>query len=222
LQGDTTCLSAIGRALIEAGFSLDLDAMRIDVLKIRDAIAAKMPSFNDEAQKRMAPRLIFNRAVIIHSLSMLQRVLAKFFDDEFDADIAELLGGTEHLGDSDRLMQAHGMSEISKVISRLALLSREVDALHEMRAAKDYYVGDGWIEVKVERSYDQYRRYCASINDTPLFDNLESYWFALNAYSCTIDPICAASALRADGSSERIVRMSLRRLNREGVQSFRI
>jgi hypothetical protein len=113
------------------------------------------------------------------------------------------------------------MSEISKVISRIALLSRDRDAPYEFRLGKDYVVGNGWVEIKVERAYDCYRRYCSSISDTPLFDNLDAFYHALNNYSPVIDKVCATSELRGDDSTERVVRFDIRRLMKEGVQSFR-
>lgn len=226
LQQDSSALSALGRAIIEAGFSIDMEAMRDEVNGIREGIERNLPDFDDEDKKRVAPRLIYNRAVIVHALTVLKRVLQKTFEDQFDAVIDSMIGKpTEMSGtDADRAMQINSMSEISKVVSRIALLSRAIDTPYQMKAGtgKDYYVGHGWVEVKVESAYDNYRRYCASISDTPLFDNLETFWFALQAYSPCVDSICASSELRVDSSTERIVRLDTRKLTREGVQSFKI
>lgn len=225
LQQDPSVLSAIGRAIIEAGFRLNVSAMSEEVIAIRESIEAKLPAFDDESLRRMAPRLVYNRAVVIHGLSILQRVLHKVFGAEFDGEVDTLLARSREVGgdENDRIMQTHSMSELSKVLSRVALLSREIDAPYEMKAGagKDYYVGDGWVEVKVERAYDNYRRYCASINDVPLFDNLEAFSYALDGYSPCIDKVCASSSLRASASSERVVRFDSRKLLRQGVQTFR-
>lgn len=224
LQADPTALSALGRAIVEMGFALNLDTMRKDVNAIKTRIEESLPDFDDENRKRAAPRLIFNRTVIIHALTTLRHVLHRAFGDEFDASIDALLNVKSDAGNSEdtTVMTIYGMSEISKVISRIALLSRDIDTTWEMRKGIDYIVDDGWVEIKVERSYDCYRRYCASIHDTPLFDNLDAFFYALQAYSPCIDKQCAASSLRGNSeSSERIVRLDTRALNREGIQSFR-
>jgi len=181
-----------------------------------------MPSYADETQKRAAPRMIFNRAVIVHGLRLLKRVLHNKYGSEFDARLDELLGvKADMTGDESKIIAAHAMSEISKVISRIALLTRQNDPAYEMLPSRDYIVGDGWVEFRVEHAYDQYRKYCAMIRDTPLFDSLEVFSHALNSYTPCVDRLCVASDLRRDDSTERIVRLDLRRLAKEGVQSFR-
>lgn len=222
-QPARTALAAIGRAVVEMGFALDLTAMRSQMMQIQAGIESKLPDMDDDVKRRLAPRLIYNRAVVVHGLHILREVLRRALGTEFDATIDDLLGVRVEAprGDDARVVEMHGMSEVSKVMSRIALLSRDIDLPHEMRLNKDYSVGDGWVEMKVERAYDQYRRYCASINDTPLFDTLDSFSHALNAYSPVVDRFCASSALRRDDSSERVIRLDLRRLAKEGVQSFR-
>lgn len=222
LKADTTALSALGRAIVEMGFGLDLEAMRDEVMQIQESIRASLPDFDDDTKKRAAPRLIYNRAVIIHGLRTLRAVLNRHFGTEFDEPIDQLLSSRQVPAASETSsLEVHGISEISKVISRIALLSRDRDLPWEMKMGADYVVGDGWVEMKVERSYDCYRRYCASVHDQPLFDNLDAYSHALNSYSPVIDRICAGSDLRKDDSSERVIRLDLRKLNREGVQAFR-
>lgn len=222
LKADPSALSALGRAIVELGFSLNLPAMRAEVESIQAEIQASMPEIDDENIRRAAPRLIFNRAVVIHALRTLRYVLQKRFGSEFDAPIAELLKTRlANMSEDTRTTAVHTMSEASKVISRIALLSRNIDTPYEMVPNRDYIVGPGWVEIRVEKAYDQYRRYCATMHDVPLFDSLETFIYALSAYSPCIDRLCASSALRAEGSTERIVRLDQQRLNREGVQSFR-
>lgn len=222
LKADPSALSALGRAVVEMGFALDIEKMRDEVAEIRDKIRDSLPDFNDETKRRMAPRLIYNRAVVIHGLRILQAVLQRQYGNEFDGEIEQLLGArTQIAATESALVEAHAASEISKVLSRIALLSRDRDMPWEMKAGADYLVGDGWVEIKVERSYDCYRRYCASVHDQPLFDNLDAFTHALNSFSPVIDRVCASSDLRADDSTERVVRFDLQKLNREGVQSFK-
>lgn len=224
LHANGEALSALGWALVQAGFTLNLRGMKAEVESIMAGIEAGMPSIDDESMKRAAPRMIFNQAVIIHAHRILKHVLHQAFGDEFDAPVDTLVASISIAPTTSEtaIVASAGMSEISKVVNRIALLSRDQGTYHEMIEGKDYAMGDGWVEIKVERSYDQYRRYCASISDTPLFDSVESFTYALNSYSPCIDRVCASSELRQDNSTERIVRLNLRRLNKEGVQSFRV
>jgi hypothetical protein len=223
LQSNPTVLSSLGRELVQMGFQINLAKMKREVEEIRDEISASMPPVEDASRRRAAPRMIFNRAVIVHSLRTLKAVLARRFATEFDADIDNLLGtkAEGNSADDDKVIQLHAMSEMSKVLNRVAIMSRQRDQPWEMKPGEDYLVGDNWIEVKVERAYDQYRRYCTSIADSPLFDNLDVFMHALNAYSPCTDRSCATSELRKEGDPSRIVRMDTRRLMKEGVQPFR-
>lgn len=223
LHSDSTVLSALGKELVQMGFSLNLEGMRKEVRAIQAEIEAGMPKLDDENMKRAAPRMIFNRAVIIHALRVLKHVLHTKFGDEFDAAVDELLAsrmGTMNTAEAS-VVNISSMSEVSKVMNRIALLSRTQGTHYELFPNKDYLIGEGFIEMRVERVYDQYRIYCAAVHDTPLFDSVESFIYGLSSYSPCVDRVCANSALREDGSNERIVRLNLKKLNKEGVQSFR-
>lgn len=222
LLSNWEAVSALGRRIIEMGFALNMDSMRTEMREIMASIESKQPARDDRSRRRISDRAIYNRAVIVHALRTLQRILQKQFGSEFDADLDMLLGvRADESADEKRITEIHAMSEISKVVNRLALLSRDIDQPYELRNGRDYVVGDGWVEIKVEKSYDAYRRYCAMMNDTPLFDNLDSFGHALNGYSPVTDRVCITSELRDDDSGERIVRMDSKLLAREGVQPFR-
>lgn len=223
LHSDGTALSALGCQLVQMGFALNLEAMRDEVRAIQREIEANLPAIDDENMKRAAPRMIFNRAVVIHALRILKHVLAEAYGKEFDASVDALLAtrmGSMSTAEAS-VVAIHAMSEVSKIMNRIALLSRDQGTTYEMIPDKDYVVGEGWMEMRVERAYDQYRRYCAAIHDTPLFDSVEAFIYALSSYSPCTDRLCASSELRGDGSNERIVRLSLKKLHKEGVQSFR-
>lgn len=223
LHSDATALSALGREIVELGFTINIETMRQEFDAIHADIESRMPDFGDETRKRLAPRLIFNRAVIVHALRTLQRVLARRFGTEFDHYIESMINyrKADQTADEAKLVQVLGMSEASKVLSRMAMLSRDQDAPWELRSGRDYLIGDGWLELKVERAYDNYRRFCSSINDSPLFDTMDTFVFAMNSYSPAVDRVCASSPLREEGSNERVVRFDLNRLARDGVKSFR-
>lgn len=221
LQEDPTVLSSIGRAIVEAGFGINLDAMRDEVTKILRDVESRS-QIETEDERRLAPRLVYNRAISIHGLTVLKRVLQPVFGNRFDENVDMLINAKLNPTQTTTMAsKVHAMSEISKVMSRIALLSRDIDAPWEMRMGKDYLIGNDTVEIKVERAYDCYRRYCASIHDTPLFDTLESFIVALDSYTPAIDRKCLTSDLRGDDTSEHIVRFAIRRLKKEGVQDFR-
>lgn len=219
LQTDPTPISALGRAIVEAGFAIDLERMRDQFVQIRKSIEAAQPDDAD-GDARLPPRVIYNRAIVIHGLMILKSVLAETFGDRFNDRIDALIAARDD-ADTAPLMQVHAVAEISKVLNRLSLLSRDVDQPHEMLPGKDYVEGDGWIEIRIERSYDQYRRYCAQMRDVPLFDTLDSYVHALANYGPTIDVNCPDSPIRPEGSNERVFRFDLAGLRKEKVGTFR-
>lgn len=223
LQRDPSALSAIGRKLVETGFGIDMKKMVAEVTSIRDQVESTLPDMDDDTRKRAGERLVFNRVVVLHGLTILKRTLQDVFGDEFDEVLDSLMGGRISMDTSsdDMGVRMHAMSEISKVVSRVALLSRAAGRDFEMVYGKDYVVGAGWVEVKVERAYDNYRRYCSTIGEQPLFDNLEGFIHALNAYSAVVDRLCPQSELREDGTSESIVRLDTKRLALDRIQQFR-
>jgi hypothetical protein len=222
LNANPQVLSAIGRMLIEMGFGIDLDAMKEDVKGIRKELEALLPDLEDGTKRRAAPRLIYNRAVGIHGLRILKYGLKRKFGPVFDEAINELLETRIGTNIDAETLVAPSTSEISKVLNRISLLARETeDVAWRMKLGKDYLSDGSWVELRVERSYDAYRLYCAQVRDTPLFDTVEAFLHALYAYSPCIDKHCASSELRSEGSGEHIVRLDSSRLNREGVQAFK-
>jgi hypothetical protein len=222
LLADGTAVSAVGRRLVELGLTIDNEAFRDEFRAIHEEVKASLPEINDANMKRAAPRLIFNRAVAIHGLLCFKRALYSAFRERFDARTDELMHSRRGAltGEEGEITRSQGMSEISKLINIFAQLSRVRDESWCLDR-RDYAVGDGWVEIKIETCYMKYRRYCASIHDRPLFDNLEALIFAFNIYSAVIDTTCANSELREEGSAEHVVRLSLDKLRQEGIQTFR-
>lgn len=219
-------LSAIGKLVMRRGFGIDLKEMYMEVSYIVAAIKAKIPAevMNSSHVRSMAERIIFNTAVVIHGWLMLKEALATVFGDHFNARIEDLISekyDRAAVGEDAKAVKVFGRSEITKMISQIALLSREQDRAYEMRHGKDYLNGDGWVEVKIERAYSNYRQYCAATHEQALFDNLEAFMVALTAYSPVMDSLCATSDLRGDGSTETIMRFDVEKLARDGVQQFR-
>lgn len=225
LQGQPEVLSAIGRQLVELGFSINLESMRKEVVSIRNSVSASLSDLTPD-QARAAPRIVYNKAIVIHGLRILGHVLRKHFGSEFDANIDNLLGArASDFGSSESAaVSIHAMSEVSKVINRIALLSKQEQQGQpfEVRPMIDYLLGAGWVELRVSHAYDQYRRYCATVHDTPLFDTLEQFVSALHTYSPAIDHRCLSSGLRqGDGDHDYIVRLDTAMLRSQRISSFR-
>ena len=219
-------LSAIGKLVMRRGFGIDLKAMYTEVSLIVAAIKAKIPAeaMSNSHVRSMAERIIFNTAIVIHGWLTLRDALATVFGDHFNERIDDLISekyDRAAVGEDAKAVKVFGRSEITKAISQIALLSREQDRSYEMRHGKDYLNGDGWVEVKIERAYSNYRQYCAATHEQALFDNLEAFMVSLTAYSPVMDHVCADSDLRGDGSTETIMRFDMEKLARDGVHQFR-
>ena len=216
-------LSALGKAIVQAGFQLNLDTMRQDVMAIQRSLSDALPDQEDDSRKRPAERLSYNKAVIIHGLKVLQRVLHAHFGDEFDRAVDCLIQTKlkDVSGDESDMIKTMGMSELSKVLTKMATLSRAQDQPWEFKPGQDYWLGEGYLDLKLEQSFDKYKRYCVAHAETPLFDTFPAFMQAFAAYPPVLDRNSIGSSLRDDGDTAHIPRMSLRKLNREGVGSFR-
>jgi hypothetical protein len=163
--------------------------------------------------------------VILHGLYTLKMVLARHFGHEFDDEMDNLINARTDIfrGEEGNLMTIYGMSETAKVLNRIALMTRDIDTPHEVRRGKDYIQdpGGAWIELRVERCYDKYKRYCVAHGDTALYDTLEQFIVALSNFDPVIDKVCANSDLREDGSTENIIRLSGEKMRRLGIRAFR-
>lgn len=222
LQANPQVLSALGRALAETALAMDLDEFKRTLHEEVERVRSKLPENADSTIKKMSARLVFNRAALNHAWKIagltLNRSFGSLFDDRVQAKVD--VGGSQSAEEA-RTESVMGMSEMSKVISRIATLSRETNPNLELLRNKDYTVGDGWVELRVGRGYDQYRKWCASINEVPLFDSLEVFAHALMSYFPVMDRFCASSVLREDGNAERIVRLNSAKLIKEGVTTFK-
>ena len=217
-------LSALGKFFMGQMFGLNLDSLAKEVNQIILDIKASMPSSDDKEVRAMAERMIFNIATVIYGWRNLQKVLRKVYGKEFDAKIDEMIAeklDSSMSGEETKVSRRFGRSEISKVVSQIAMLSREQERPYELRLGKDYITGDDWVEFKVEKAYSLYRMYCGTTHEQPLFDNLDTFCVALSSYSPVIDHVCAASDLRDDGSNETIHRLDMNKLRKDGVQVFR-
>lgn len=219
LRYDEEALGALGREIVEYALFMDLDTFKEDMKDEIKAEDAKLPAFGS-ALKRDAPRIIFNRAVVNHSLKILERVLKARFGLRFN-DAFELMLSDEIRARSRAVMSTHARSEITKVLSALCTLSFEDDQTFGLRMGIDYGVLNDSLEIKVETSYNRYRMWCGRMHDVPLFNNVEAFRIALSNYGPLVNNNVTKSPLRDDGNTQVIVSLDLVKLRKEGVSSFR-
>lgn len=214
-------ISALGREIVEWGFAINMDVFKSELITIRKDIRDSDRNEHKGAQA-IVDRIAHNKAVSVHGLTILRRVLKGVFGDRYNAVVDDLIGSRSRslLGEEGALTRLQSMSEAAKVINRLAILSRSADSVGELAHGQDYLVGPGWVEVRLESCYDKYRRYCVSVGDTALYDNLEGFIQALNGYHALIDHLCVSSELRRF-ETEKIYRLDTRKMITEGIQEFK-
>lgn len=222
LSRDTSVVSSIGREVLEYALRMNPEDFRDTMAETLAELEAKQPAFDDMINKREAPRVIYNRAVSLHGLRLLQTILKARFGLEFDEYFEELYNSDESRSEERAALRVQAMSEVGKVISRMALMSFDQDEPHEIRMGVHYVTKSGFLELRVESCYDRYRIYCVRIHETPLFDTMESFRTALGTYGPTVDFNMARSELREQGSTSTVTKLSLEKLAREGVQAFRV
>lgn len=219
LQEHTQVVSALGRLFMEFGFRINLDSMNRELTEIQKEIRAAAP-VDGRGQSRMPARLVYNRAVILQTMRALKAVLRTVFGARFDADVDSLVNvAYDDIRASDSRLTS--VSETAKVISAIAKLSRKVDTPWEVRRGKDFILGEGWVEIRVEECYDRYRAFCTTVGETILFDNMTAFRAALDQFGPVRDRYCVSSPLREEGSNELILRLDTRMLLNEGCTTFR-
>lgn len=219
LKRDFQSVSAVGKAIVNFGFMINHSQFVESLDKLIKQTEAKAAA--NGVSRKEAPRVIYNRAVVLHGMEILKKVLHNTLGDEFDEMIDNLVG-THQMTSNESDGVRHGkMSEMAKVLNRLALLSYEEESPCFVEMGKHYVPVAMGIEIAVPRAFDQYRRYCVMVHETPLFDNLETFMNAMAHYSGTTDRICGGSSLRREGSSEMVVRIDAAKMAADGVSGFR-
>lgn len=222
LQSNPAPLSAIGRRLVELGPFLNLSKLDVEVRDIFTKLLEASPK-KSNGQSQISDRLLYNRAIVIHGLMTLKNVLQSVHGTRFSTTIDGLIADRMVLDEFSREVRAGATSEVSKVVSRMAILSGTVDKPYTLIKGRDYLVDPdrGWTELRVERGYDAYRMYAAAVHETPLFDSLDAFMNALTMYGPVVDQTCADSVLRDEGSNEPVFRFDTARMRDAGVRLFK-
>lgn len=220
LKYKSECMSAVGKRIVEMGFHLDLDEFHKEILELDRFVRSEFLKTNPEG----APdRVLFNKTVTIYGLKLLRRALSTVFGERYNAVVDELIDQKlTYIEDEGALMYKLGTrSEIAKVVNQIAQNSFETESMElEFRKGKDYVVDAQFVDIRVDKAYQNYRKYCARIHDRPLFDNADAFKVAIFSFSAVVDRHCIGSPLReADG--ETVVRLDKALLQKAGVQEFR-
>lgn len=223
LQSDPEPLSAVGRVLVDLATLLNFDSLASEVRQIDRELADTVPR-DTKGQLMLGRRQIFNRAIVQHGLRTLALVLEAHFGDEFKEELDHLITLRSSFDDLDFRVSARAgaVSELTKVMSRLAGLSRTRNMPYSLVIRSDYIVDvdEQTVDVRIERAYDAYRLYCNSMGDVPLFDSLESFVNALRVYSAVVDQSCTDSPMRNKAPDEIIMQFSISRLRELGANIF--
>ena len=219
LKRDFPALSALGKTIVNFGFRINHQQFIDSLDKLIKQAEQKAIALG--SSRKEAPRVIYNRAVVLHGMQILRGILNTIYGTEFDEMIDNLVGTHQKTANESDGVRHGKMSEMAKVLNRLALLSYEEESPCFVEMGKHYLPVAMGIEISVPRAFDQYRRYCVMVHEAPLFDTLETFMNAIAHYSATTDRVCGGSDLRREGSTEMIVRLDTARMTTDGVSGFR-
>lgn len=198
--------SLLGRSLLESTASrcAALDPLR--------------ESLRGQFDRAVHDRQVFNLAVVLCGLEFLDDTLESIFDGEFKPQLALLKAAIyEHKAD----INISAMSEASKVLNDMSLISRTEDSESEfaLREGYEYLVGDGYIEILMRESFVKYFAWSKRKGFNPLFQNNDSFISAMGKSPAMVDKTCFDSKLR-EGMQSKIFRFDLEKLVAEGVEEF--
>jgi len=164
-------------------------------------------------------RQVFNLAVVLAGLDYLDETLATVFGDEFKDDMAALKGS---IYDHRAEINVGAMSEASKVLNDMSLMSRSEDSESEfcLREGYEYIVGDGYMEILMRESFVKYFAWAKRKGFTPLYMSQDAFISAMAKSPTVTDKLCLASKLRTSGQA-RIFRFNLEKMVAEGIEEFK-
>lgn len=214
-------LSSLGRLLSLVVIS------QLDIPKFQQGLS----ECQKLAHERLSPagadsRVIKNHAIMLNNLrfvrSVFQTVFGDYFDDEIERLSAEVLSTTA----TPRMKV---QSELSKVVSKMAQLSRYEDETSQVRLieGRDYVVHrdafgkQTFVDIKVATSYSKYSRWCLLSGQVRLFDTEHSFIAALESYGGTVNRVCDDNQLLKDSPFTKVFRLSVEALSDDGAELFK-
>lgn len=209
-------LGRIGKKIMHYVMSADLDAF----YEAFDNIHADVrQALGDQVD--MSDRPIFNMAVAIMGLKVLENVLSRVFGDKFQAKFETFRGVllnnmAEHI--------PVVISEASKVLSVMADLSYSNNPELRLVNGEDYTVAGGGdtatVDVKLKSSFEKYVKYCRTLGYTPLYDSPAAFITAMGTYHALLDKTCFDNQVLEPSLFNKVYRFSTKLMGDEEVRPF--
>lgn len=219
-QADRGYLSSLGKLLVSRVLELDIDSFKSSLARNSDRIQAEVRNSQDTHRVRK------NYAVLLTNLDFLRGALSTVFGDIFTERVQYL---KTYLIENMAMLTPAVASELSKVLSRIAYLSRNEQPgtpLH-VEFGKDYTFnldGVGQVEsvdIKVETCFAKYSRWCQQTGQERLFDTSAAMLVALDTYSGTKNRFCADNEILKDSPFTKVYRLSVDEMSKDGVETFK-
>lgn len=213
LKANATNLGRLGKSLAVNVMAMDIPAFREQFGAIHEAVEESMGQDKDGKD-----RPIYNLAVTVMGVRMLQRAVSEVFGEEFDEDFNIMADSV--MGNVAEYVPKN-MSEASRVLDTLAQLSKVLDVQFKMEHGRDYTVNGRTVDIKMKPAYSKYMRYTRSLGGTPLYDSDQAFISAMGRYEGLLRQACPDNAALYDNPFEPIYRFSLDFLEKESVEPFR-
>jgi hypothetical protein len=217
-------LSALGRTLVQVLLSIDYEEFCKSFDK--DYALARTALFSGSND-----RIVYNYAVALHGLTMLQELLkhvgVDHLDEEFQVLRDAVLEGpfTVNTGrtvvGTDGKMRFETISEVAKTLKSLAVQSQLGTDRDGTRivAGQDYAYdesGDSSVlELNLPFIWAKHLAWCRSKATKPLYDTEEAFIFAMQNYQGYIDSVPGKLI-----NYEQVARFRVEVLNQTGVPDF--
>ncbi len=152
-------------------------------------------------------------------MEYLDNVLRSVFGDELRTEM-DTLKSAIHDHKSD--INVTAMSEASKMLNDLSLMSRTHDSDHELalREGFEYVVKGGHLELLMREVFVKYFAWCKRTGISPYYTSSEMFMSAMGKSPYVVDKLCMGSPLKTSGQA-RVYRFSLEKLTAEGVEAFK-
>lgn len=217
VRDNSVVLSSIGKDLVNCTFSTDLDAFKA-------AMDVNRRKAKDLAFQRNNFRVVYNLAVLLNSLDYLEMVLAEKFGTAFAGEFTRL---RDALCDTSNQVATSVMSEATKVLNSLALMSRTEDPMSEfgLLHGREYvYTGSGAnlvsLQIKMREVWVKYMAWTRHKGLKHLYDSEEAFLHGFAQYGALEDKMCLKSPLK-QVAFDKVYSFKVKTLDEEGVETFK-
>lgn len=225
VQRDAKLLSSVGREITRLLLASTIE-------EFRDSFEADYKIVHEKMYTGNNSRIVYNYAIALHGLTMLQEVLSAFglgFEDDFDVLRTAVLEGPISLGGDVVLTTSskgtpiyEAKAEAAKALSTLAVMSLtgRMDDSTYLKIGTDYKVyeanGEEILELCVPFAYAKLEEWSARHRRPMLYDSEESFRFALKNFIAFMDATPVEMT-----EVEGVYRFRLAEMRRAQVSAFR-